>query len=421
MNVAKSIRVLTIAIAMLAGFALSHAALAQVSIGISVGFAPPELPVYEQPLCPGEGYLWTPGYWAWDPDYEDYYWVPGTWVEAPQPGYLWTPAWWGWGGNAYLFHEGYWGPRVGFYGGIDYGYGYTGRGYEGGRWEGRQFYYNRSVNNVTNVRNVYNTTIVNNVNVTRVSYNGGRGGVNVRETRQEEAASRERHMGSVAAQNQQIQAARSNRELRASENHGRPPIAATSRPGSFNGGGVVAARQGGNYNPPANRGGNDRNRGANNGNRPGNESRPVNEANRPGNNNRPENNTNRAENNRPSYVHPNDLPKTNRPDRPPNSGNPKTDQKYQQQQQKMYQKQDQDRQKLQQRQDQEHQRMTQQKANDQRQQQVEQHHQQQTQQMAQKQEHQQQKMEQRQQPRSQQQQQKPQQQQQHQNQDKKPN
>jgi hypothetical protein len=107
---------------------------AQVAIGISVNFAPPELPVYEQPLCPGEGYLWTPGYWAWDPDYGDYYWVPGTWVLAPQPGYLWTPPYWGWSGAAFVFHEGYWGPRVGFYGGINYGYGYTGRGYYGGRW-----------------------------------------------------------------------------------------------------------------------------------------------------------------------------------------------------------------------------------------------------------------------------------------------
>ena len=26
---------------------------------------PPPLPVYEQPPCPVEGYIWTPGYWAW--------------------------------------------------------------------------------------------------------------------------------------------------------------------------------------------------------------------------------------------------------------------------------------------------------------------------------------------------------------------
>jgi hypothetical protein len=43
----------------------------------------PELPVYEQPICPGDGYIWTPGYWAWD---GEYYWVPGTWVMAPKSG-----------------------------------------------------------------------------------------------------------------------------------------------------------------------------------------------------------------------------------------------------------------------------------------------------------------------------------------------
>ena len=41
---------------------------------ISVGFAPPILPVYVQPVCPGDGLMWTPGYWAYGPD--GYYWVP---------------------------------------------------------------------------------------------------------------------------------------------------------------------------------------------------------------------------------------------------------------------------------------------------------------------------------------------------------
>src|SRR5579885_1872110 len=58
--------------------AASLPAAAFVSIGISVGIAPPPLPVYEQPIAPGPGYIWTPGYWAWDPAY-GYYWVPGAW------------------------------------------------------------------------------------------------------------------------------------------------------------------------------------------------------------------------------------------------------------------------------------------------------------------------------------------------------
>ena len=150
---------------------------------VSVSFGPPELPVYEQPLCPGEGYIWTPGYWAWDTDADDYFWVPGTWVLPPQVGFLWTPGYWAWNGAAFAFYEGYWGPLVGFYGGINYGYGYFGRGYEGGRWDHDRFYYNRSVNNVNvaQIHNVYNTTIVNN-NSTRISYNGGNGGIGTRPT-----------------------------------------------------------------------------------------------------------------------------------------------------------------------------------------------------------------------------------------------
>jgi hypothetical protein len=404
MHLVKSVRLLVITIATLMSFAVPRAAFSQVAIGVSVNFAPPELPVYEQPICPDEGYIWTPGYWAWDDEDGDYYWVPGTWVLAPEPGFLWTPGYWGWGGSAFIFHEGYWGPSVGFYGGINYGYGYFGHGYEGGRWDGGRFYYNRAVNNVnvTVIHNVYETRVTN-VNVTRVSYNGPNGGINERPRPDEEAAARQRHLPPVPVQHQHIQAARSDRELRASENRGKPPIAATQRPGTFTGGAVVPAKEGGRYNPPPNRGGRNESGATNNSNRPENNANRAPNANRPPNTNRPESNANR-----PNYVHPNDLPKANHPDRPPSAGNSKSDQKYQQQQDKMYQKQDQERQRLQQKQDQEHQRMTQQKANpsrqpqvEQKQQQMEQRHQQQTQQMQQKHQQQQQKMEQRQQPRQQ--------------------
>src|ERR1035441_7897849 len=87
--------------------------------GISPRVGPPPMPVYTQPLCPGPGLMWTPGYWAFDPD-EGYYWVPGTWVEIPAPGMYWTPGYWGWGGSEFVWHTGYWGPHVGFYGGITY-------------------------------------------------------------------------------------------------------------------------------------------------------------------------------------------------------------------------------------------------------------------------------------------------------------
>ena len=81
---------------------------------------------------------------------------------APEIGFLWTPAYWGWGGDGFVFYDGYWGPHVGFYGGINYGFGYFGEGYEGGRWDGGHFFYNRSVNNVniTNIHNVYNLSLI---------------------------------------------------------------------------------------------------------------------------------------------------------------------------------------------------------------------------------------------------------------------
>jgi hypothetical protein len=40
-----------------------------------------------------------------------------------------------------VFHEGYWGRSVGYYGGVNYDYGDGGNGYEGGRWEDGHFAY----------------------------------------------------------------------------------------------------------------------------------------------------------------------------------------------------------------------------------------------------------------------------------------
>ena len=212
------------------------AALPAASFGgifLSVGFAPPALPVYAQPICPGDGYLWTPGYWAYSP--EGYYWVPGVWVQPPTVGYLWTPGYWGWGGSAFIFHEGYWGPHIGFYGGINYGFGYTGVGYEGGYWNHGVFAYNRSVNNinVTNVHTVYNRTVIVNYNTTvnRVSYNGGTGGLQARPTQQEQAAVHEQHVQPTANQMTHQQNASQNRAQFASVNGGHPQMAAQARVG----------------------------------------------------------------------------------------------------------------------------------------------------------------------------------------------
>jgi hypothetical protein len=155
MHSKNGIRLLLIAAAVAAPMIAPPEASAGVSFAVSVNIAPPALPVYTQPVCPGPGYLWTPGYWAYGR--RSYYWVAGTWVRPPQPGLLWTPAYWGSEGGQYRFHPGYWGPHVGFYGGIRYGFGYPGTGFEGGEWRGREFFYNGAVSHVdaVHMRNVY--------------------------------------------------------------------------------------------------------------------------------------------------------------------------------------------------------------------------------------------------------------------------
>jgi len=190
---------------------------------------PPPLPEYNQPQCPGPNYMWTPG--NWDYTSAGYYWVPGVWVMAPFVGALWTPPYWGFENNRYRRHQGYWGSHIGFYGGINYGFGYVGRGYEGGYWDRGHFAYNRTVNNinVNVVTNVYNYRVINITNV-RTSYVGGRGGLNVRPTAAEVAVMHERRIAPVPAQVQYIRQAADNRSQFANVNHGRPQVAAAPQP-----------------------------------------------------------------------------------------------------------------------------------------------------------------------------------------------
>jgi len=148
MKITRAIRFTIIAVVM-AGAVLATVvapAAASARVFVSVGIAPPLIPVYDQPIAPGYGYLWTPGYWAYGPD--GYYWVDGAWVYPPYEGALWTPGYWGWGGGVYLWNAGYWGRRVGYYGGINYGFGYFGTGFYGGYWNGGRLYYNGAYNHL---------------------------------------------------------------------------------------------------------------------------------------------------------------------------------------------------------------------------------------------------------------------------------
>ena len=224
---------------------------AQISIDVSIraNVAPPALPVYVQPACPTDGYMWVPGYWAYDNDSEDYYWVPGVWVAPPSPGLLWTPAYWGYEGGVYGFHAGYWGPHVGFYGGINYGYGYGGHGYGGGVWSGNSFRYNTAVVNVdrTVVHNTYiDRTVVVNVN-NHNSFNGP-GGVEAKPRPEELAAMREQHVQPTSAQISHEHTASQDKSQFAKANHGKPAAVAMNKVGGnrFTSGGTKAAPRAGN-------------------------------------------------------------------------------------------------------------------------------------------------------------------------------
>ena len=116
---------------------------------ISVGIAPPVLPVYVQPPCPEPGLMWTP--------------ATGRTVETATTGFRahgfrrrmkarCGPWLLGLVQGLYVFHGGYWGPHVGYYGGVNYGFGYMGVGFAGGVWRGGVFAYNTAVVHVNTDR-----------------------------------------------------------------------------------------------------------------------------------------------------------------------------------------------------------------------------------------------------------------------------
>ena len=208
----------------------------------SINIAPPPLPVYDQPLCPRPGYVWTPGHWAYAAG--GYYWVPGTWILPPAVGLVWTPGYWGYEGERYIWHAGYWGPHVGYYGGINYGFGYFGSGYEGGHWENGVFFYNTAVTRVNTavITTTYNKTAISSVSLNNVSFNGP-GGITAQPTAQEAAWSRERHTQPTALQVKHQRTASANRALFAAVNHGTPPVAATAKAAVFKGPDIVGSKE----------------------------------------------------------------------------------------------------------------------------------------------------------------------------------
>jgi len=204
------------------------------AVFVSVTIAPPPLPLYAQPPIPGDGYIWTPGYWAWDPAAGDYVWVPGTWVLPPSVGLLWTPGYWAFGDGGYIWHRGYWGRHVGYYGGINYGYGYIGRGYDGGRWDRGHFRYNTAVNNIPSgrVHHVYRAPVPQRP-AHPESFNGPRSPWHAQPSANERRFEDARHPEPTPQQQEHEHRAFGSPEQRLRSNHGMPPTAATPRPGGF--------------------------------------------------------------------------------------------------------------------------------------------------------------------------------------------
>ncbi len=212
------------------------AAEAHAGIFVSVAIAPPALPVYVQPPLPAPGYIWTPGYWAYGD--AGYYWVPGVWVHPPRVGLLWTPGYWGFAGGFYGWHAGYWGPHVGFYGGVNYGFGYGGIGFCGGMWRGGAFAYNGAVANFggVHVTNVYvdRTVVVHNTiyNANHVAFNGP-GGIDRQPSAEEARFASEQHVAPTANQMQHQNMAARDRSQLASVNHGRPATTAIANNAAY--------------------------------------------------------------------------------------------------------------------------------------------------------------------------------------------
>jgi hypothetical protein len=71
---------------------LAFTAPAIAQIHVYIGGAPPPLRYEVRPAMPGEGYVWTEGYWG--DRGGRYVWMPGVWVRPPYAGASWSHPHW---------------------------------------------------------------------------------------------------------------------------------------------------------------------------------------------------------------------------------------------------------------------------------------------------------------------------------------
>jgi len=91
-------RSLVLSLALVAG----GTAFAQISFNIVI--APPA-PMYEVVPVMQPGYVWAPGYWAWNND--RHVWVRGRTI-VQRDGYIWAPDRWEQQGTVYVRQPGHW-------------------------------------------------------------------------------------------------------------------------------------------------------------------------------------------------------------------------------------------------------------------------------------------------------------------------
>jgi WXXGXW repeat (2 copies) len=62
---------------------------------------------HERRPPPRRGFVWSPGYWAWDHRRRDYVWVPGRWIHT-RPGFHHRGPSWSFQSGVWVFHSGGW-------------------------------------------------------------------------------------------------------------------------------------------------------------------------------------------------------------------------------------------------------------------------------------------------------------------------
>jgi hypothetical protein len=125
---------------------------------------------------------------------------------------------------------------VGYYGGVNYGFGYMGIGFAGGMWDHGFFRYNTAIMHVDG-RYIHNTFedrgMVDRYTVARgshVAFSGGPGGIHHDPMPEERIAERDSHMDRSSFQMQHEGAARNDHSSYFKANGGHPATLAVQRP-----------------------------------------------------------------------------------------------------------------------------------------------------------------------------------------------